>query len=676
MKGNHLAFVGRSAPRIALALLVGLGLTACGGGGSSAPPPTVSLAVQPTSIALGQSAKITWSSNPGDSCSASGGWSGAEPDSGSLTVTPTAAGAITYALMCTGGAYSGSTTQSATLTVVAPSAYSFTSLVADTAGTGALTTDANLVNPWGIAFGTTSPVWVANNHSETSTVYDGNGKPQPLSSPRVVALAASASGVDFDPTGIVFNSSSDFVVSSGDKTGPAAFIFDGEGGMIAGWPASVGLNSAVTMYVDAGGAVYKGLAIANNGSGNFLYATDFNNGKIDVFDATFTKQTPSDAKFSFKDPTLPADYAPFGIQAIKNGPGGTTQLYVTYAKKAAPGDTDEEHGAGLGLVDVFDANGNLVTHLVAAGGLLDAPWGMVLAPSDFGTLSGALLVGNFGDGRINGFDPVTGAFLGTISDASNAPFQMPGLWGIAFGNDASNQPHNTLFFAAGTNDEANGVYGRIDLGAAPPVLSAPPVVALSVPTGNLSGTVALAATVQDAIKIAKVEFFLNGSTSLGVATSAPYSVQWDTTKVADGTVTLTATATDIDNGVGTSPAVTATVANGSPPAAVTLTQLQSTIFTPRCSGCHNGSQPPGGSLPGSQNLTAGNSFASLVNVPSLEQPSLLRVKPGDPDNSYLIRKLEGTAGISGSRMPLGGPFLDQATIDQVRSWIAAGAPNN
>ncbi len=675
MKGNHLATVRRAAPFVALALLVGIGLAACGGGGSSAPPPTVSLAVQPTSIALGQSAKITWSSNPGDSCSASGGWSGAEPDSGSLTVTPTAAGAITYALMCTGGAYSGSTTQSATLTVTAPSAYSFTRLVGDTAAAGALTIDANLVNPWGIAFGTTSPVWVANNATGTSTLYDGNGKPQPLASPRVVALKSSASGVDFDATGIVFNSTTDFVVTANAKSAPAAFIFDGEGGMIAGWAPSVDAANAVTVYADTGGAIYKGLAIANNGSGNFLYATDFNNGKIDVFDATFTKQAPSDAKFSFKDPTLPAGYAPFGIQAIKNGPGGTMQLYVTYAKKNAPGDTDEAHGAGLGLVDVFDANGNLVTHLVAAGGLLDAPWGMALAPSDFGTLSGALLVGNFGDGRINGFDPTTGALLGTVSDASNAPFQMPGLWGIAFGNDADNQPHNTLFFAAGINDEADGVYGRIDLGATPPMLNAPPVVALNLPTGNLSGTVTLAATVQDAIKIAKVEFFLNGSTSLGVATSAPYSVQWDTTQVANGTVTLTATATDIDNSVGTSPAVTATIANGTQ-TSVTLAQIQATVFTPRCSVCHDGSQPPGGSLPGSQNLTAGNSFASLVNVPSQEQPNLLRVKPGDPDNSYLIRKLEGTVGISGSRMPLGGPFLDQATIDQVRAWIAAGAPNN
>jgi len=678
MTGNKHISIRGAAPMAALALLVGLGLAACGGGsdgGMSAPSPTVSMAVQPTSVVLGQSATVTWSSNSGTSCAASGGWSGTEPASGTQTVMPSATGSVTYTLTCTGGIYSGSTTQSATLAVAAPSAFSTTLLVADTAGTGAVSTDANLVNAWGIAFGTTSPVWVANNHSETSTVYDGNGKPQPFSAPRVVKLPAAANGTTFDPTGIVFNSTSDFVVTAGTKSAAAAFIFNGEGGMIAGWASSVDAGNAVVMYTDSGGAVYKGLAIASNGSGNFLYATDFHNNKVDVFDAAFKKQTPSDTSFSFTDPTLPAGYAPFGIQAIKNGPGGTTQIYVSYAKQAAPDNHDNVDGAGLGLVDVYDANGKLVTHLIAPGGLLNGPWGMTLAPTDFGTLSNALLVGNFGDGRINGFDPATGAFIGTLGDASGTAFAMPGLWGIAFGNDAGNQPHNTLFFAAGTNNEANGAYGRIDLGATPPVLNAPPVVALAVPTGNLSGAVTLTATVQDPVRIAKVEFFVNGSTSLGIATTAPYTVQWDTTKLADGAATLSATATDADNGVGTSPAVTVTVTNAAP-AATTLTQIQATVFTPICSGCHNGSQPPSGSLPGSQNLTIGNSFANLVNMASKEQPGLLRVKPGDPANSYLIQKLEGAASISGSRMPFGGPFLDQATIDQIKSWIASGAPNN
>ena len=376
----------------------------------------------------------------------------------------------------------------------------------------------------------------------------------------------------------------------------------------------------------------------------------------------------------FVDPTLPAGYAPFGIQAIPNGPSGATQIYVSYAKQEAPDNVDDESGPGLGLVNIFDVNGNFVKHLITVGGVLNAPWAMVLAPSDFGTLSGTLLIGNFGDGAINAFDPASGAQVGAIKDAAGTAFAVPGLWGMAFGNDTNNQPHNTLFFAAGTNDEANGLYGRIDLGATPPVLNAPPVVAVTAPTGNLSGTVTLSATVQASIGIAKVDFLANG-TPIGTVTTAPYTVDWDTTSVADGSVSLTAVATDVDGNVGTSPAISVTVANTAP--AVTLTQLQTEIFTPICSGCHNGSNAPGGSLPGSQNLTtAAQSFANLVNVASLEQPALMRVKPGDPANSYLVMKLEGTAGISGSRMPLGGPFLDQATIDKVKAWIASGAPNN
>ena len=184
----------------------------------------------------------------------------------------------------------------------------------------------------------------------------------------------------------------------------------------------------------------------------------------------------------------------------------------------------------------------------------------------------------------------------------------------------------------------------------------------------------MSADAQSSISIASVELFADNA-SLGVVTTPPYSVQWDTTTVADGNVTLKATATDVDGNVGTSPALGVTVANAAP-AATTLSEIQTQVFTPICSGCHNGSNPPGGALPGSQNLKAGNSFANLVNVASLEQPSLLRVQPGDPDNSYIIQKLEGAPGISGSRMPFGGPYLDQATIDKIRSWIQDGAQNN
>jgi hypothetical protein len=259
------------------------------------------------------------------------------------------------------------------------------------------------------------------------------------------------------------------------------------------------------------------------------------------------------------DPGLPAGYAPYGIQAIANGTAGAAQIYVTYAKQDANAK-DDVNGAGLGLVDVFDANGTFIKQLVPAGGALNAPWGIALAPADFGTLSKALLIGNFGDGKINGYDPATGTFIGTITDSAGAAFAMPGLWGIAFGNDAANQPDSTLFFAAGINGEANGSYGRIDLGA-PPALNPPPVVALTVPAGSLTGTVSLTATAQDPIAIAKIQFFANTNTLIGTATTSPYTVQWNTAAVANGPVSITAVATDNNGNVGMSPAATATVAN-------------------------------------------------------------------------------------------------------------------
>jgi uncharacterized protein (TIGR03118 family) len=290
--------------------------------------------------------------------------------------------------------------------------------------------------------------------------------------------------VTFDPTGIVFNATADFLVTANTLSSKALFIFSGEGGMIAGWSPAVDPLNAITMYTDPDGAVYKGLTLASNGTANFLYAADFHNNKVDVFNATFTKQVPSATSFQFVDPALPAGYAPFGIQAINNGTGGAAQIYVAYAVQLAPDNHDNSNGAGLGLIDIFDANGVFVKRLVSVSGALNAPWGMALAPADFGTLSNTLLVGNFGDGKINGYDPSNGTFMGAITDAAGAAFSEPGLWGIAFGNDAHSQPHNTLFFAAGTNDEANGVYGRIDLGP-PPVLSAVSSAARAPATGPL-----------------------------------------------------------------------------------------------------------------------------------------------------------------------------------------------
>jgi uncharacterized protein (TIGR03118 family) len=213
------------------------------------------------------------------------------------------------------------------------------------------------------------------------------------------------------------------------------------------------MTNAILVVDGAGqGKVYKGLAIATVAGAPQLYAADFHNGVVDVFDANFAPVVRAGA---FSDSNLPAGYAPFGVQAIGN------QIFVSYAMQDASAH-DDVAGAGLGAVDVFDTAGNLVKRLIAPGGKLNAPWGMAMAPANFGTFSNDLLVGNFGDGKINAYDPVTGAFLGTLTDPTGTVIAIDGLWGIAFGNGINAQPTNTLFYAAGPADEKNGVYGRID----------------------------------------------------------------------------------------------------------------------------------------------------------------------------------------------------------------------
>ena len=309
-------------------------------------------------------------------------------------------------------------------------------------------TDANLVNAWGIAFNPQGFVWVADNATSMSTLYDGSGVPQSL----VVAIPAGTAG-PAKPTGIVFSASQDFQVSQGGVAGASRFVFAGEAGTIAGWAPNVNLTNAITVFDGAtAGKIYKGLALGSVAGAGRLFAPDFHNGAIDVFDANFA---PIAVAGGFVDATLPAGYAPFGIQVIGS------LVYVAYAKQDAAKE-DEEAGAGLGIVNTFDLSGNLVKRLIPAGGKLNAPWGMAMAPANFGVFSNALLVGNFGDGRINAYDPTSGASLGTLSTPAGTPIAIDGLWGIAFGNGINGQPVNTLFFAAGPVDETHGVYGRID----------------------------------------------------------------------------------------------------------------------------------------------------------------------------------------------------------------------
>jgi uncharacterized protein (TIGR03118 family) len=308
--------------------------------------------------------------------------------------------------------------------------------------------DTHLVNAWGIAFNPQGFVWVANNGTSTSTLYDGAGVPQSL----VVALPSGAAG-SARPTGIVFNGSQSFQVTQGGVSGASPFIFVGEGGTVSAWSPGVNMNNAI-LVVDgsARGKVYKGLAISSQGGAPRLYATDFHNGVVDVFDANFAPVVGAGA---FTDASLPPGYAPFGIQAIGS------QILVSFAKQDAQG-RNEVVGPGLGAVDVFDTAGNLTARLIAPGGKLNAPWGMTLAPAGFGPFGNDLLIGNLGDGTINAFNPSTGALLGALADGSGAAIAIDGLWGLAFGNGINGQPTGTLFYAAGPSGGNNGVYGRID----------------------------------------------------------------------------------------------------------------------------------------------------------------------------------------------------------------------
>jgi uncharacterized protein (TIGR03118 family) len=312
-----------------------------------------------------------------------------------------------------------------------------TKLVADVAALGAAAVDPDLVNPWGLAFGPTGILWVSNNHSGTSTLYDSSGTK--LS--RVVAIPSSNSSTGGAPTGIVFNPTSDFAIPG---AGPALFIFAGEDGTISAWNTSTPAARLVANR-SASDAVYKGLAMASSGGANFLYATNFKQNAVDVFDARFQFVR------SFTDPGVPAGFAPFGIQNV----GG--QLYVTFAKQLPPDNEDDEAGAGNGYVDVFNADGTLARRF-ASNGTLNSPWGVAVAPTGFGSVGGDILIGNFGDGRIGAYDPNTGAFLGLLHDAANAPITIPGLWGLAFGPSAGS---TTLYFTAGPNEEADGLLGTL-----------------------------------------------------------------------------------------------------------------------------------------------------------------------------------------------------------------------
>jgi uncharacterized protein (TIGR03118 family) len=317
-------------------------------------------------------------------------------------------------------------------------------------------TDANLVNAWGLDAGSSTPWWISDNGTGKTTLYN-------VSTGTITTFTVpGAAGAQGNPTGLVFNGGSGFVINNGAGTSPARFIFSSEDGTISAFRGNPIITVVPNANAPAHGAIYKGLAIDSRTAGTQLYATDFHNGKIDVFDTSFHLVTLAG---NFTDPNLPAGFAPFGIQNI----GGT--LYVTYALQDEDAE-DDVAGPGNGFVDAYDLSGNLMRR-VASAGELNSPWGLALAPEGFGRFSGDLLVGNFGDGRIHAFDPTaltsSGEFeaVGLLHSAAGKPIKIDGLWALQFGHGTNSSSANglttTLFFTAGPDDEDHGLFGTIVL---------------------------------------------------------------------------------------------------------------------------------------------------------------------------------------------------------------------
>ena len=328
---------------------------------------------------------------------------------------------------------------------VLATAYLAADLVSDQPGVAPLQ-DPNLINAWGIAVNPTGAFWVSSEGANLSTLYTGDvgSPPTPLVKNSLEVMIPGGA-----PTGQVFNPTADFLIPG--TTSKAIFIFASESGMVTGWnPAVPPSTTAKPAFPATDGAIYTGITLGSVGTDNFLYLADFHNNQIDVLDKDFHL---TNLAGSFADPNLPSGYAPFNVAVI----GG--KLYVAYAQQDA--DAEEEvTGAHKGFVNVFDTNGNFQQRLISQG-QLNAPWAMVQAPAGFGDFSGALLVGNFGDGRINAYNPATGGLLGTLSQSPGKPLKIDGLWGLAFGNGTAAGSTTTLYYAAGPDDETHGLFGKI-----------------------------------------------------------------------------------------------------------------------------------------------------------------------------------------------------------------------
>jgi uncharacterized protein (TIGR03118 family) len=343
-------------------------------------------------------------------------------------------------------------------------AFQQTNLVSDLSGI-AVRTDPHLVNPWGIAYTNTgSPFWISDNNAGVSTLYNVPGTTPPVTvNPLVVTVPLPQGGPGGTPTGVVFNgNTNEFKVGASGSQVTANFIFATEDGTIAGRAA--GATQAIIAVDNSNNpdaknsAVYKGLALASSGGKDYLYATNFRSGTVDVFDANF-KQVNAGGKFSFNDPKIPSDFAPFGIQGFPLPTPTATELWVTYAKRDAAKHDDVAH-KGDGFVDVFDTSGNLLRRF-ATRDTLNAPWGVAIAPAGFGPFSGDVLIGNFGDGHIGAFDRSTGGFLGQLQDPEGKTLAIDGLWGLLVGNGGNSGSPGSIYFTAGLDGESHGLFGAL-----------------------------------------------------------------------------------------------------------------------------------------------------------------------------------------------------------------------
>jgi uncharacterized protein (TIGR03118 family) len=330
----------------------------------------------------------------------------------------------------------------------AGNSFTQTNLVADVASLNAAHLDTDLKNAWGVSFSPTGPFWVSANGTGKSTLYDSTGTKQSLE----VTIPATAGGTATSaPTGQVFNSSNSFVVTQGTNSGPATFIFVSEDGGISGWNSGVnGTNAVLAVNNAATDAVYKGVTIGTLRHQRMLYAANFSGGKVEMYDGSFTR---IGRKNGFKDPQIPRGYAPFNVQNL-NG-----VIYVTYAKRDTA-KVDDVPGPGRGFVNAYSTNGTLLRRLPRRS-YLNAPWGLAVAPSNFGPFAGDLLVGQFGSGRIAAVNPRTGKLVGFLENSTGTPITIDGLWALTPGNGGSAGSTDTIFFTAGPNDEANGLFGSI-----------------------------------------------------------------------------------------------------------------------------------------------------------------------------------------------------------------------